>query len=87
MAEERLQKIFKERGLDSVIDITPIGVGVEYKSRSQEIKHWLDNNSWDNFVILDDKDIGNLYDFEDKFFKTFGITDEIKEKIINYFNI
>lgn len=47
-----LQNIFIQQGVCvDVIGITPIW-GVD---RGLEIKHWLDENQWSNYVILDDK--------------------------------
>jgi len=50
--KEELQEIFKKQGIKAIIlDYTP---NLE-DDRGLEIKSWLDSNSYDNFVIIDDR--------------------------------
>lgn len=51
--KEQLQEIFKSQGIDvEIYDYTP---QLEQKERGVEIKQWLDNNTWDKYVVIDDK--------------------------------
>lgn len=58
---DELNKIFRDRGfIGEIIDKTEIN----FKGRGFEIKQWLDNNKYKNYVVLDDqvKDIINIVD-------------------------
>jgi len=82
-----MKRLFESRGiLGEVIDITPILSEFPH-TRDDEIRQWLETNGIpEKFVILDDMDID---EFPKSFFKInsrYGITDEIKNKIIKYLN-
>lgn len=50
--KEQLQDIFKTKGIEiDIYDYTPI-LGL---ARGLEIKEWLNNNKFDDFIIIDDK--------------------------------
>jgi hypothetical protein len=58
---DELNTIFKDRGIiGEIIDKTKI----DFNGRGFEIKEWLDNNRYKNYVVLDDqvKDIINIVD-------------------------
>ena len=77
-----IKKIFKKRGIKNVFDITPIGF--EYKSRSDEINHWIYLNDVESFVVIDDKDIDGLYNNLIRVDPEFGLTSSKKAiKILN----
>jgi hypothetical protein len=57
---EKIQEIFKKRGIGDVVGITPIGF--EFENRSQEISRWIYENDVEKYVIIDDMDIDGLYD-------------------------
>lgn len=89
---ESMKKLFKMRGLKGeIIDITPISTLNDlYFCRGEEIEYWLTYNGIsEKFVVLDDNSLGENYDKWKGFFQTKmenGITEEIKNKVINYLN-
>jgi len=79
---EKIQEIFKKRGIKNIIDVTPIGF--EYKNRSEEINHWIYLNDVESFIIIDDMDIDGLYDNLIKVDAEFGLISSKKAiKILN----
>jgi len=84
-----MQDCFSDRGVKGeIIGLTPIGtIDNLYFCRAEEIKAWLTKNGVpEKFVIIDDMDLGGL---ENKLYKTKmanGLTDNIKDEIIKYFN-
>jgi hypothetical protein len=91
-----LKVLFTQNGVNEskIIGVTP-KLHFHQKNysvpRGCEIKHWLENNFVriiDNYVIIDD-DADMLLCQKDHFFKTNeydGLTDAIKDKIINFLN-
>ena len=88
-----MRNLFKDRGIKGdIIGLTPIATIEDlYFCRGEEIEHWLTYNGMpDKFVILDDVSLGDGYDSWKGFIQTdmeTGITEEIKEKVINYLNV
>jgi hypothetical protein len=80
-----LQNIFIQQGVCvDVIGITPIWG----EDRGLEIKHWLDENTWSNYVILDDK-MGGISNYPElrNFIQPIsykGLTKELADKAIEY---
>lgn len=76
-----------------IIDVTPdltellpSGVWVS-KTRGEEIQYWLDNNQWNNYVIIDD-DSDMLESQKQNFVQTddmYGITDLDVDQVIKIF--
>lgn len=89
---DTMKKCFGVRGVDGdLIDLTPIStIDDWFISRGEEIEFWLSRNGMpDKFVVIDDASLGEEYDKWKGFFKTTmttGITEEIKDNIINYLN-
>lgn len=79
-----IENIFKEIGFKyKIYGKTPYRFGL----RHEEIHEWLDNHKVDNYVILDDISFQNFKNEGEKFIQTdsqYGLTEEIKQKIINY---
>lgn len=82
-----LQNLFLQQGVGvDVIAITPI-LGID---RGLEIKHWLDENQWTNYCILDDK-MGGISNYHE--LKNFiqpisylGLTEELADQAIRILN-
>lgn len=55
--KEQLQEIFKEQGIIiDIYDYTPILSGADrFVERGKEIKEWLNNNDYSNYIVIDDK--------------------------------
>ena len=79
---KNIQKIFKSRNISNIYDITPFGF--EYKTRSDEIRKWININDVESFVIIDDKDIEGYYENLIQVDPEFGLTSY--KKIINILN-
>lgn len=88
---EFLKNCFKDRGITGeIIGLTPIGtIDNIYICRGEEIEQWLiEHGIPDNLAIIDDNSLGYPYDSWKFFYKTnmrTGITDDIKNDIINKF--
>lgn len=49
----KLQNIFDEQGITiKIYDYTPL---IDQADRGIEIKKWLENNAYDNYVVIDDR--------------------------------
>ena len=78
---KKLKSVFDSYGIEKerILDITPIGKPFQFKSRWEEIKEWLSKNECDNYVIIDDNEVGTT---NENFFMTYGITNILKNEVI-----
>ena len=89
---EIMKDLFKHRGIKGdIIGLTPIStIDDLFFNRGEEIEYWLSRNGLPNkFAVLDDCSLGDGYDQWAGFIQTKmsnGITEEIKNKTINYLN-
>ena len=87
----KLREVFKDRGITGeIIDCTPIGtIDNLYLCRGEEIEDWIIKNGYpDKVAVLDDQSLGQNYNWK-YFFKTnakTGITEEIKNRVIEHLN-
>ncbi len=87
-----MRDLFRDRGIKGdIIDLTPIATIEDlFFCRGEEIENWLTFNGMpDKFVVLDDASLGDGYDNWNGYIKTemsTGITNEIKNKVIDYLN-
>ena len=85
-----MKQLFLDRGIKGdIIGLTPISTIEDlYFCRGEEIENWLTFNGIpDKFVVLDDQPLGDGYDGWKGVVRTnmrSGITEEIKDKVINY---
>lgn len=82
--KEQLQEIFKKQGIIiDIYDYTPILSGVDnFVERGKEIKKWLDNNKYSNYIVVDDK-TSDIVPFVDNVIKCrswIGFSEEEYEK-------
>ena len=88
---QKLKQIFSDRGITGeIIDCTPIGtIDDLFFCRGQEIEHWLTYNGFpEKVAVLDDQSLGKNYKWK-YFFQTdatSGITEEIKNRVIEHLN-
>lgn len=86
---DEMQRLLELKGFKGeIIDSTIIS---EERNRGKKIKHWLDNNQCDKYLILDDDtfDIYNLVpENKNNFIKVnslYGINEEIVKESIEHF--